>query len=183
MQVKTGDNPVVNQANSCAEKVRVLVLGLGNILLKDEGVGVHIAEQLAEQDLPDNVEVIDGGTSALDILLLQKGLYKLIIVDAVRAGKEPGTIYKAHWRTDQPAKLKTVCPLEEHSRISLHQVGLLDALALVERIGCAPKEVILIGVEPKEIAPDLELTEEIKQRVPAIIDTVLQEIKNALYRE
>ena len=183
MSFKTSSSLAVSPDNSSAPNDRLLVLGLGNALLKDEGLGGYIAARLGELDLPSSVEVIDGGTSALDILLLQKGLYKLIIVDAVRAGKEPGTIYKAHWRTDQPGKLKTVCPQEEHSRISLHQVGLLDALALVERIGCAPKEVILIGVEPKEIAPDLGLTEEIKQRVPAIIDTVLQEIKNALYRE
>ena len=183
MSVKIDMSSASSPSSSSPKNCRVLVLGLGNALLKDEGLGGYIAARLGELDLPSSVEVIDGGTSALDILLLQKGLYKLIIVDAVRASKEPGTIYKAHWRTDQPGKLKTVCGQEEHSRISLHQVGLLDALALVERIGCAPKEVILIGVEPKEIAPDLGLTEEIKQRVPAIIDTVLQEIKNALYRE
>ncbi len=183
MSFKTGTSLAVSTEPSSAPTDRLLVLGLGNALLKDEGLGGYIAARIQEQDLPGSVEVIDGGTAALDVLLLQKGSYKLIIVDAVRAGKEPGTIYRAHWRTGQAGKLKTLCPQEEHSGISLHQLGLLDALALVERIGCAPKEVILIGVQPKEIAPGLGLTGEIKRKVPAIIDTLLQEIKNALYRE
>lgn len=76
---------------------RIVVLGLGNMLLKDEGIGVHVAQWLQEKNLPGNVEVIDGGTSSLDILLLQEGPYKLVVVDAMKTGKKPGTIYKARF--------------------------------------------------------------------------------------
>ncbi len=183
MQVKTDDNLVVKPANSCAEKVRVLVLGLGNILLKDEGIGVHIAYQLAEQDLPDNVEVIDGGTAGLDILLSQKGSYKLVVIDAMKAGKRAGTIYKARFKAEEKDKLNCIFSDDKESKISSHQVGLIDALAAAEKINRAPREIVIIGVEPKQVGYGLELTEEVKQRVPAIINTVLEEIKNAVYEK
>ena len=191
MQVKTGDNPVVNQANSCAEKVRVLVLGLGNILLKDEGVGVHIAYQLQKQELPDNVdstgspqvEVIDGGTAGSDILLRQQGVYKLVVIDAMKAGKRAGTIYKARFKAEEKDRLNRLFGENKDSKISSHQVGLIDALAAAEKINCAPREITIIGVEPKQVDYGLELTEEVKQRVPAIINTVLEEIKNAVYEK
>ncbi len=156
---------------------RVLVLGLGNVLLKDEGVGVHVAGQLQKLDLPGNVEVIDGGTAGLDILLSQEGLYKLVVIDATRAGKRPGTIYKTRFKAAEKDRLTQIFSNAEQSKISLHQVGLIDALAAAERMSCAPEEIVIIGVEPREMAYGLELTEQVKQRLAEIVDTVLEEIK------
>lgn len=178
---------------------RVLVLGLGNILLRDEGVGVHIVRMLQELALGYNVEVMDGGTAGLDVLLLSPGIEKLVVIDAMRADKEAGTIYKARLATEERDKLEQIfraktslfsqtsgtsascCGFSGDFRISLHQMGLIDALAVAERTNCAPKEIVIIGVEPKNIDCGLELTDEVKQRVPEIINTVLKEIEDAIH--
>ena len=93
-ELKETDTGLLCPANSCGGSGRVLVLGLGNILLRDEGAGVHAAQELQKQSLPGNVEVIDGGTAGLEILLSQQCPYKLLVIDATKAGNEPGTIYK-----------------------------------------------------------------------------------------
>jgi hydrogenase maturation protease len=191
MQVKTDDNLAVKPANSCAEKTKVLVLGLGNILLKDEGIGVHVAQRLQKRKLPDNVdstgspqvEVVDGGTAGSDILLSQQSPYKLVVIDAMKTGRKAGTIYKARFKAEEKDKLNCIFGEDKESKISLHQVGLLDALAAAEKINRAPCEITIIGVEPKQVDCGLELTEEVKQKIPAIINTVLEEIKNAVYEK
>jgi hydrogenase maturation protease len=183
MQVKAKSNLVVEPANGLAEKTKVLVLGLGNMLLKDEGIGAHIAQQLHKRKLPGNVEVIDGGTAGSDILLRQQGVYKLVVIDAVRAGEKAGTIYKAQFKAKEKDKLNQLFGEDKEFKISLHQVGLIGALAAAERIGREPSEIVIIGVEPKQIDYGLELTEEVKQKIPAIINTVLEEIKNVVYEE
>ncbi len=179
MPVKTGVSLTVSPRNSCGRNGRILVLGLGNILLRDEGVGVHVAAELQKQDLPSNVEVIDGGTASLDVLLLAQGVEKLVVIDALRAGKEAGTIYKARLRTEERDKLERI--FSGDSKLSLHQMGLLDALTAAEKLNCAPKEIVIIGVEPKKMDWGLELTDEVKQRVPEIINIVLKEIEDAVH--
>lgn len=162
---------------------RVLVLGLGNILLKDEGVGVHIAKQLQGLALPDNVEVVDGGTAGLDMLMMQESSYKLVVIDATKAGGKPGAIYKAEVKGPDIDKLaKTFSPWKD-LKISSHQFGLIEALAAAETCNCAPSEIVIIGIEPKQVDYGLELTEEVKQKVPAIINKVLEEIKNAVHQK
>jgi hydrogenase maturation protease len=160
---------------------RILVLGLGNILLKDEGVGVHVVQELQKRELRGGVEVIDGGTSGLDILLLQESPYKLVVIDAMKAGKEPGTVYKSRVKADEMDRLTEIFSKDEQSTISLHQVGLIDSLLVARKTGCAPDEVRIIGVEPAEIDGGLELTEQVKEKIPEIINTVLEEIKDAVH--
>jgi len=178
MRIKTDASLVMSSEKSCSTG-RILVLGLGNILLKDEGVGVHIAQMLQELALPHNVEVVDGGTASLDVLLLAPGIEKLVVIDALRAGKEAGTIYKARLKSEERDKLEQI--FSSGSRISLHQVGLIDALAIAERMNCAPKEIAIIGIEPKKIDCGLELTDDVKQKIPEIINTVLKEIEDAIH--
>ena len=181
MPVKTGTSSVVSPANSCGKNSRVLILGLGNVLLKDEGIGVHIAAELQKLALPHYVEVIDGGTGSLDILLSQEGLYKLVVIDALRAGKKPGTIYKLRFKGKEKNKLARVFGPDSRAEISLHQLGLIDALAAAEKLNCLPKEIVIIGIEPNQISPGLELTEQVKQKIPKIVNAVLEEIKDAVH--
>jgi len=162
---------------------RILVLGLGNILLKDEGVGAHVARRLQERSLPGNVEIVDAGTAALDVLLLAEGIERLVIIDAMRAGGKPGTIYVAHIPAGQTSQLAQIFPGQDGSKISLHQAGLLDALAAAKAIGRAPKQIVIVGVEPAEVDCGLELTDEVERRIPEIIDTVLKEIKDDIHAE
>jgi len=175
MAIKTSANLVVSRINSSGKGGRILVLGLGNILLKDEGVGVHVAKHLQKLDLPGDVEVIDGGTAGLDILLSQEGLGKLVVIDATRAGSKPGTIYKARIKAGEIDKLTRIFGQNKDSKISLHQVGLIDALAAAEKMDCAPREIVIIGVEPKEINYGLELTEQVSRRIPEVVNMVLEE--------
>jgi hydrogenase maturation protease len=182
MALRTHTGLAVRQQDCSDENGRVLVLGLGNILLKDEGVGVHIAAELEKQDLlPANVEVIDGGTAGLDILLSQEGLDRLVVLDAVRFGREPGTIYKARLSVGEKDRLTRIFGPDNESKISLHQVGLIDALAAAEKLSCAPREIVIIGIEPKEITHGLELTEQLKRKIPEIVNTVLEEVRDVVH--
>ncbi len=178
MPIKTDASLVMNPVKSFGAG-GILVLGLGNVLLKDEGVGVHIAQRLQELALPDNVEVMDGGTASLDVLLSATGIEKLVVIDALRAGKEAGTIYKTRLKNQERDKLEQI--FSGNSRISLHQIGLIDALAIAEKMNCALKEIVIIGVEPEKIDYGLELTDKVKQRIPEIVNTVLKEIEDAIH--
>ena len=167
----------------CSGDVRVLVLGLGNILLKDEGVGVHVAECLQKKDLPDNVEIIDGGTSGLDVLLSQRPPYRLLVIDAIKAGRKPGTVYKTQLKRGEKERVTQIFNELGQSNISLHQVGLLDALRAAEKLERMPEEITIIGLEPAEVSLGLELTEPVKQSVPRVVEQVLEEIQDAVHRE
>ncbi|MBA7657184.1 hypothetical protein ES703_65115 [subsurface metagenome] len=180
MTAKKGTSLTVSPEKSGGTKC-VLVLGLGNILLKDEGVGVHVAHKLQELAIPYNVEVMDGGTACLDVLLLAQGVEKLVVIDAMRAGKKPGTIYKTRLKAEEKNRLTQIFSEAEQPKISLHQVGLLDALSVVEKMNHAPEEIVIIGVEPKEMDCGLELTEPVKQRLVEIVNMVLEEIKDAVH--
>ena len=181
MSTEKNDSVAASLKRDRTESERVLVLGLGNILLKDEGIGVHVAGRLQKLDLPLNVEVVDGGTSGLDILLTQEQPYELIVVDAMKAGGKPGTIYKTKFTADETDRLTEVMNEQKQSKISLHEVSLVDALLVAQRVGCAPNEIVIIGIEPKEIDCGLETTAQVEQEIPEIINTVLEEIKDAVH--
>ncbi|MBT3364028.1 MAG: HyaD/HybD family hydrogenase maturation endopeptidase [Chloroflexi bacterium] len=147
---------------------RIVVLGVGNMLMKDEGIGIHVIEALAGNPLLANinVEILDGGTSP-DILHLLGETGKLIIVDAVKGGDDPGSIYRFH------AQDITV---ENNYPVSLHQLSLFESLDMMDCMGDKPEETVIIGVEPKEIRAGLELSPELEQKVPQIVKLVLDEI-------
>lgn len=149
-----------------AESKRVAVVGVGNLVLKDEGIGIHVAHALQELDLPDSIEIIDGGTSP-DVLDYLEPADKLIIIDAAEGGGSPGTIYRFH-----PDDLT----LESGELISLHELGLMSGLKVLSLLGKAPQEIIVIGVQPKEIDWGTELSTELQERIPEIINVVLKEI-------
>ena len=157
---------------------RIVVLGLGNLLLKDEGIGVHVVHELQRQDLPANVELIDGGTSSLDILLMQECPYKLVVVDAMKAGKKPGTIYKTRFEAQQMHELAHTF---SHVDCLEQRLRLVDALLVAQKTECGPDEVTIIGVEPNEIDGGIELTEPISEKMPQIINSVLEEIEDAVH--
>lgn len=147
---------------------RIAVLGVGNVLLEDEGVGIHIINALKDSLLPANVhlQIIDGGTSPNAFHLLERA-DKLIIIDAVRGGSGPGSVYR--FRADD------ITP-EDKNIVSLHQIGLFDNLEIMEYMGDRPKDVVIIGVEPKEMGWGLELSPELEIRVPHVVSIVLEEI-------
>jgi len=147
---------------------RTVVLGTGNELLRDEGVGVHTI-RILQAELPPSrtdIEIIDGGTSP-DICHLIQGADKLVIVDAVKGGCEPGTIYR--FNPDQTLA-------ETGVATSVHQIGILENLRMMEFLGGKPKETVIIGIEPAEVELGLELSQALQGQMPKIIETVLAEI-------
>lgn len=145
-----------------------LILGVGNLLLRDEGVGVHVISALRHRELPDDVELWDGGTASFDLLDTLAGRRQVIIIDAVRTGSEPGTIFR-FTPEDISASREQVT--------SLHQVGLLEALTVAEHLlDSAPQKVIILGIEPKEIDWGLELSPEVEAAVPKVIELVMEEL-------
>jgi len=156
----------------------ILILGLGNILLGDEGVGVRAAEELMTQDLGDGVEVIDGGTAALDVLLSRQKGYKLVVIDAVRGGAEAGAVYKSRLGGEDLAAAP-----ERTGGVSLHDMGLFEALAAAERLDRLPGGAVIIGIEPLRIEPSLELSEQVRASLPLVINSVIEEIQDAVYHK
>ena len=143
------------------------VLGIGNALLRDEGIGCHVAHALEEIPLPD-VKIVDGGTCS-DVLQFLEDTDKLIIVDAVKGGGTPGQIYRFH--------LENIT-LEQKPFLSLHDVGLVDNLMLMQ-LWHNISEAVIIGVEPGEINWGLELSPELQGKMPQIIDAILSELNTS----
>jgi hydrogenase maturation protease len=144
-----------------------LVLGIGNILLGDEGVGVRIVEALRERAMPEDVEVADGGTGGADLVDLMADRRKVIVIDAAEFDGRPGDILRF-----------TAADLgrRESIGLSLHDLGLAEALTMMRHLGCAPEEVVIFGIKPKRIAPGLDLTAEVAATVPKVIERVLEEL-------
>jgi hydrogenase maturation protease len=146
---------------------RIVIIGVGNLLMKDEGIGIHAVQSLQEIDLPPDVKLIDGGTSP-DLISYTRAGDKMIIIDAARAGSKPGTIYR--FRPEDIAAGKG-------SLTSAHEMGVVENLNLMTITGNAPAEVVIIGIEPAEIDWGTELSPQLKQRLPAIVKAVLKEIR------
>lgn len=148
----------------------ILVLGVGNILLQDEGLGVRAVEALAERrdELPEGVELFDGATAGADLIDVISDRRRVIVVDSVQADVAPGTVMR--FTADDFAR-KSV------TTMSLHQVGIVDALTMTRHLGCAPAELIVIGVRPRTVAYGLDLTEEIRAVLPKVVELVFAEMR------
>jgi hydrogenase maturation protease len=145
--------------------MRVVVLGLGNILLRDEGVGVRVIEALAERyELPPAVEVVDGGTAGMELLNLIAGCDHLIICDAVKDDAPPGTVIKL---------VDAEIPSFFQTRYSPHQLGLADVLATLTLTEEAPRALTLIGVVPFDLELGLELSPEVGAAVGKAVEEVV----------
>ncbi len=142
-----------------------LVLGLGNPLLGDEGIGVRVVEELSGLELPDGVEVAEGGTAGVGLIGLMEGYQRVIVVDAADMGQPPGRVVRF---TPSEAQFKMA-----ETRLSLHQIGLGEALALAEALEVAPAEVVIIGVQPGRIAGRVGLSPEVERAIPQISKMVL----------
>ncbi len=152
-----------NQKN---DTPRIVVVGVGNLLMKDEGIGIHALQELEKLDLPPDVKLIDGGTSP-DLIAYTRAGEKLIIVDAAKAGGEPGDIYRF-----KPEDLATEKPVLS----SAHQMGVVENLALMDLTGHKPAEVVIIGIEPGVIDWGMELSPILQEKLPKLIEVVLEEI-------
>jgi hydrogenase maturation protease len=154
----------------------ILILGIGNILLKDEGIGVHVIQAMADQvakgtlSLSEDVELVDGGTFGIDLLDTLANRRKVIVIDAVQADAAPGTVFR--FTAADLARRET-------ADLSLHQVGLCETLAMARQLGCAPEEVVIFGIVPATLESGLELSPQVAAVVPKVVELVLAELKNS----
>ncbi|MDD2662637.1 MAG: HyaD/HybD family hydrogenase maturation endopeptidase [Dechloromonas sp.] len=148
--------------------MRIVILGIGNILLTDEGVGVRVVEALAARGgLPSGVELIDGGTCGMEMLEQLENLDALIVVDCVRCGRPPAT----------PVLLKgDDVPVFFRTKLSPHQVSLSDVLASLEFTGRAPRKTVIVGMQPVSMGLGLDLSPEVAASLPELVDLTLAEI-------
>ena len=152
----------------------ILVLGIGNTMLKDEGIGVRVAEKMMEMSLPPEVEVMDGGIKGLDLLYYIEGRKKVIVVDAVKAGAPPGTLFRF---TDNDLAAK------KGIMRSAHGIDFSDVIAVARFTGTKPAEVIFLGIEPYDLSVSMELSPKIEEMIPILINLVMKEIDAYLSRQ
>jgi hydrogenase maturation protease len=161
--------PQARQSSETRTRPRAtLVLGLGNILLRDEGVGVRVVQAMEGLELPPDVELFDGAAAGLDLLDVLADRRKVIVIDAIAGSSAPGTVLRL-----------TAADLvqEQSPRVSLHEIGFLETLAAAEQLGIAPKEVVIFGVKPCDVSYGLDLSPKIARLVSRIVELVLSELE------
>jgi len=148
------------------------VVGIGNILRADDGVGVRVIEALERSGFGQDADLYDGGTSPLDMLGVFVDHEVVVIVDCVRAGGRPGTLYRL-----TPEELGST----ESSARFAHGVGVVEALGLARELG-SRASVVLVGVEPEHTGWSLELSPSVEASVAAVVDLVRGEIERVAER-
>ncbi len=148
---------------------KVLILGVGNLLLTDDGFGVHFINSLRAIDFPQNIFVLEAGTVSHQLIPLLHEIDHLIVVDVVEAGDVPGSLFRF-----SPDDMKF--PAEQ--KVSLHQISLIDVLNMAELTGGKP-QTIIIGVQPKDVSSwSTELSDELRAVIPKVKDLVFEELRN-----
>jgi hydrogenase maturation protease len=151
------------------QNTQIVVLGLGNILLRDEGVGVKVVQELQKRyDFSPPVKMIDGGTAGFGLVTEIEGCKKLLVVDAVKAGNEPGTVYKFR-RGDINVQIPQT--------LSVHDLGFFEALEHWKMLGIDP-EVIFFGIEPEDMASwGFDLTPCIQDKMPKLVALLNEQLR------
>ena len=150
---------------------RILVLGVGNLLLSDEGVGVHVAQRMMTMHMPPEVQVVEGGTDGFGLVNVITEADRMILIDAVKGGGQPGSIYRF--------EIEDCPPFPDIFKTSVHQISILEVINLSSLIGTTPRTTI-IGVEPASIEMGMNLSPAVAAKVPAIIRMVREEVEKSL---
>jgi hydrogenase maturation protease len=145
-----------------------LVLGVGNILQQDDGLGVRVVERLAERQFPAHITLRDAGTPGIDLVNQMEGWSRVYIIDAAYIGEEPG-----EWRRYDSEDVKLIA--QAHV-LSLHEQDVASALTLAEALHKLPDECILYAVEPQQVGWGEQLSPPIKAAIPALVDQITNEL-------
>lgn len=147
---------------------KTLVLGVGNLLLSDDGVGVRVIHKLQnEHILPEWVETVDGGTCGLDLLHYLEGVDRLIVVDAANFNQPAGTIKRLEG---------DAVPAFISQKMSPHEINLPELLFSAKLTGIYPQQVVVLGIQPQTIETSLDLSPPVAARVDDLVQMVLAEI-------
>ena len=147
---------------------RIVVIGIGNLLLMDEGIGVHTINELEKHDLPESIEIYDGGTGGFKLIDLMHGAARVIFIDAVETGKAPGsvTIFSA----------EEVHSLYNKKKYSLHDTDLMEIIKMTELLD-DPPIIEIVGIQPKTINYGTTLSKELAGSMSNIVNSVLKRIE------
>ena len=146
----------------------ILVLGIGNSLMNDDALGVIAIEELqARYTFPSGVSVVDGGTLGLDLLPMLEGVKKLLIIDAIDMGAAPGELFRLQGEE---------VPRAFASKLSVHQMGVQDLLAVAELQGHVPEELVVWGVQPGSIEMEMRLSPAVAAAMVPLLDNVIGEL-------
>ena len=148
---------------------KICVIGLGNTLMQDDAIGVRTIEAIkARCGFEPRIDLLDGGTAALDLLPVVQHYEKVLFVDAVDAGEPPGAIVIIEG---------DAIPSFLAAQVSVHHVGLSDLLFAARMAGSLPAEICLIGIQPESVDIGLEMTDIIKKRLDLLLTTVLERLQ------
>ena len=137
--------------------------------MQDEGVGVQVVRALEERyELPPELEVVDGGTSGLDLLPYIEGRERVLFVDAVNFRQDPGYIGVLE-NEEIPALFA--------AKESLHHLGLMDVLAAAKLLDVSPREICLIGIQPLRLDIGIELSELLQGKMDLLLDRIIAKLK------
>ncbi len=150
------------------ENNKVVIIGVGNLLLMDEGIGVHVINELEKQKLPQNAGIYDGGTGGFKLIDLIHGVRMVIFIDAVDTCKAPGAI--------TTFKSEDVRSIYHKKKYSLHDTDLMEVIKMTELLD-NPPEIEIVGIQPKAINYGTTLSKELTDSMPDIINTVLSRIE------
>jgi hydrogenase maturation protease len=155
-------------ANEAGQNGDTLVLGLGNSLCRDDGLGGRVVDMLARQALPPGVEIQDGGLPGWGVVDYLDGRSRLILVDAAHMGLEPGA-----WRR---LRIEEVSLQASKGGFSLHSPGLADGLALAQALRALPNEVIFFFIEPECTEQGIGLSSTVEAVLPELVENILKEL-------
>ena len=147
---------------------KIVVISIGNLLLMDEGIGVHTINELEKHDLPESIEIYDGGTGGFKLIDLMHGAARVIFIDAVDTGKAPGsvTIFSA----------EEVHSLYNKKKYSLHDTDLMEIIKMTELLD-DPPIIEIVGIQPKIINYGTTLSKELAGSMSNIVNSVLKRIE------
>jgi hydrogenase maturation protease len=151
---------------------RTLVLGLGNLLLSDDGLGIHAIDRLRKDPRIDsgahsNVTLLDGGTQGLSLMPHLSGFPRLLVIDAIDVGAAPGTVVRFE------GKALDGLP----GKATVHQLGFADLMVAMKLLGESPEEVVVLGVQPLSTEWSVDLTPPVQNALPALLDMVVAQLE------
>ena len=153
-------------------KKKIIVIGVGNILMSDEGLGVRAVELLQKSVRDENIKIIDAGTSLQRALTLTQGFEKMLIIDAIRSGKPAGSIHCFTLEELEQGKTGHM-----QLMLSLHEIDAPKAIAMERLVAKLPGEIIFLGMEPERIAPGMELSRAVQEKMDLLVSEIKKELE------
>ena len=147
----------------------ITVLGVGNVILRDEGFGVRVVEYLnARYEFPEKIQLVDGGTLGIELTQYLTGTKKLLVIDSINGGAKPGTRFR--FEDDE-------IMAHFQDKLSAHEVGIQDVLALLAVTGKKIPHVVVIGAQPYDLGAGVDLSPEMRALIPEVAENALRELK------